>query len=91
VVYMGTVDILKNRFEFLEGIGELATLCNWNKEDIEELHHHLLEEIIKIDNLLLKGFDKDEDPLLALAVWEINMEDLRHWLSLVLGVKVKYI
>ena len=91
MVYMDTVGILTDRLEFLESIKELSTLCNWSKKDVEELHSYVLEEIIKIDNLLLNCFETKESARQALLVWETNMEELRHWLSLILGVKIKYI
>lgn len=91
MVYMDTVSILTSRLEFLESIKELAALCNWNTKDVEELYFYVLEEIIKIDNLLLSGFGTEESARQALLVWETNMEELRHWLSLIIGVKIKYI
>ncbi len=88
---LDTVSVLEQRLEFLEGVTEIATECNWAPEQIRELHDYLLEEVIKIDNLLFDVCEETDDPELARLVWEGHMEDLRHWLGLVLGIKIKFI
>ncbi len=88
---MDPVSILEQRVEFLEGIMATATLCNWSGTDRQDLRKHLLREIIGIDNIMFDVYDETQDRDLALAVWEAQMEGLRHWLSLSLGVKIKYV
>ena len=91
MINLDTVSVLEQRLEFLEGVAGIATDCNWAPEQIEELHDHLLEEIIKIDNLLFNVYEKTDDMKLAYLVWEGHMEDLRHWLGLILGIRIKFV
>jgi len=91
MVNLDTVSVLEQRLEFLEGITNVATDCNWSPEQVQELHDYLLDEVIKIDNLMFDTYTETENPQLAYLVWEGHMEDLRHWLSLVLGVKIKFV
>lgn len=88
---LDVVSVLEQRLEFLEGIAETAALCNWTPERIQELHDYLLDEVIKIDNLLFDTYEETDDPKLAYLVWEAHMEDLRHWLGLILGIKIKFV
>lgn len=91
MVILDTVAVLEQRLDFLESIVEVATQCNWAPDTIQELRDYLLEEVIKIDNLMFDVYEQTEDPKLAYLIWDGHMEDLRHWLSLILGVKIKYI
>jgi hypothetical protein len=88
---VNTISVLERRLEFLEGLMEIATSCNWSSDQISELHDYVLEEIINIDNLMLDTCEATHDPELAQLVWEGHMEDLRHWLSLVLGIRIKFV
>jgi len=90
-VNLDTISVLEQRLEFLESITEVATNCNWPPEKIEELHDYLLDEVIKIDNLMFDTYEDTEDPKLAYLVWEGHMEDLRRWLGLILGIKIKFV
>ncbi len=85
------VEVLEQRLEFLESITEVAVECNWSAKDVEELHDHLLDELTKIDNIMLKVYEESGDSDLAFVVREAHMEDLRHWLGLILGIKIKYV
>jgi hypothetical protein len=91
IVLLDTVSILEHRLGFLEGISEIATQCNWAPGQIQELHDYLLDEVIKIDNLMFDTYEETEDPELAYLIWEAHMEDLRRWLGLILGIKIKYV
>jgi hypothetical protein len=91
VFYMDTVSILQQRYEFLEGVKETARLCNWDEERIEELGMILLKEVIKIDNLLFDTYEATQNRALSVVLWNDNMEDLRHWLKLILGIQVKFV
>ncbi len=91
MVSLDPVSVLEQRLEFLEGITEIAINCNWAPEQVQELHDYLLDEVIKIDNLLFDISEQTDDPQFAHLVWEGHMEDLRHWLSLILGVKIRYV
>ena len=91
MVNLDTVAILEQRLEFLESISDVATTCNWSPDKIQELHDYLLDEVIKIDNLMFDTYEETDDPELAYLTWEGHMEDLRHWLSLVLGIKIKFV
>jgi len=91
MVNLDTVAVLEQRLEFLESVADVATSCNWPAEKIRELHDYLLDEVIKIDNLMFDTYEETNDPKLAYLVWEGHMEDLRHWLSLVLGIRIKFI
>jgi hypothetical protein len=88
---MDTVSLLEQRLGFLEGMKETARLCNWTEEEVEDLALLVLEEIIRIDNLLFDTYEATENRDLAVAVWDASMEDLRHWLSLILGIRVKFV
>ena len=91
MVRLDTISVLEQRLEFLDGITEVATNCNWSPEQIRELHDYLLDEVIKIDNLMFDVYEETEDPELAYLVWEGHMEDLRRWLGLILGIKIKFV
>jgi len=88
---MDTVGILEQRLEFLEGMRETAKLCDWPDEKVEEFIEMLLLEVIRIDNLLFDTYEATENRMLAVGVWNASMEELRHWLMLILGIKVKFI
>ncbi len=91
MITLDPVSILEQRLEFLKGITDIAALCNWPPEEIGYLHDHLLEEVIKIDNLLFDTYESTDDPELAYFTWEAHMEDLRYNLGLILGIKIKFI
>ena len=91
MVNLDTLSVLEQRLEFLEGIAEVATNCNWAPEKIQELHEYLLAEVIKIDNLMFDTYTETQSPELAYLVWEGHMEDLRRWLGLILGIKIKFV
>lgn len=91
MVNLDTVSVLEQRLEFLESITEVATNCNWPPEKIQELHDYLLDEVIKIDNLMFDTYAETEDPELAYLIWEGHMEDLRRWLGLILGIRIKFV
>jgi hypothetical protein len=91
IVLLDTISILQYRLEFLEGIREIATQCNWSPGQVQELHDYLLDEVIKIDNMMFDIYEETEDAQLAYLTWEGHMEDLRRWLGLILGIKIKYV
>jgi hypothetical protein len=70
---------------------EVASSCNWPPEQVQELYDHLLAEVIKIDNLLFDTYEETDDAQLAQFVWEGHMEDLRRWLGLILGIRIKFV
>lgn len=88
---LNPVKQLQQRADFLEGILEVAKLCNWSDKEMEDLQDQLLEELAYIDNLMYDVYEETENRHLAMAVWEASMENLRRWLSLILGVKIKYV
>ncbi len=88
---MGTVYVLEQRLDFLEGVKETANLCNWEEERVEELTDLLVRELIRIDNLMFDTFEATGNKKFAVEVWNTNMEELRHWLTLILGIKVRFI
>lgn len=90
-INLDTVSVLERRLEFLTGVAEVAAMCNWDPGRISELYSHLLDEVIKIDNLMFDVFEETQNPQLAYLVWEGHMEDLRHWLGLILGVRIRFI
>ena len=85
------VRILEQRRDFLKGIIEVATTCNWSEEDIAELQDCLWESLVEIDNSMFDTYVATEDRELARAVWESRMEDLRHWLGMIFGIKIRYV
>ncbi len=91
MVEIDAVAVLEQRLEFLEGTAKVAELCNWPPDQIQELYDYLLEEIIRIDNLMFEICEDTEDPELAYLTREHHMEDLRHWLELILGIKIKFV
>jgi len=91
MVNLDTVSVLEQRLEFLDCITEVATNCNWPSEKVQELHDYLLDEVIKIDNLLFDVYEETQDGKLAYLIWEGHMEDLRRWLGLILGIRIKFI
>jgi len=91
MVNLDPVSVLEQRLEFLEGITEVAKNCNWAPEKVQELHDYLLAEVIKIDNLMFDTYEETQDHALAYLVWEGHMEDLRRWLGLILGIRIKFV
>ncbi|MBD3260335.1 MAG: hypothetical protein GF334_01435 [Candidatus Altiarchaeales archaeon] len=79
------------RAEFIQGIMEVARLCNWPEKQAEELRSLLLEELASIDNFMYEVYESTEQRDVAFAVYEAQMENLRRWLSLMLGIKIKYV
>lgn len=88
---LGPVQILEQRRDFLEGIMEVAIDCNWSDPDITELKEYLWDSLVETDNLMLDTYAETRDPRLSRKIWEAKMEDLRHWLGTIFGVKIKYI
>lgn len=83
--------VLQQRQEFLEGIEEIARLCNWPDKDVQELKEHLWDSLIEIDNGLYSVYEHTNDGLVARLSWESEMEELRRWLSLIMGIKIRYV
>ena len=61
MINLDPVSVLEQRLEFLESITEVATNCNWAPEKVQELHDYLLEEVIKIDNLMFDTYEDTEE------------------------------
>ena len=85
------VSILKQRGHFLENVSDVATMCNWTIKDTKELKDYVHTELIRIDNLLFDIYKDVQDPDIAYIVWDNEMEELRHWLGMILGVKIRYV
>lgn len=83
--------VLLQRYEFLTGIEEVAFLCNWSEREAQGLKDHLWEELVRIDNALYETFEITGDHKVAYRRWVEQMEDLRRWLSLIIGIKIRYI
>jgi hypothetical protein len=83
--------VLRQRQEFLGGMEEIVRLCNWSEKDIQDLKDYLWDDVVRIDNILYTVFEETNDHRLAYIKWEEEMEDLRRWLSLITGIKIKYI
>lgn len=88
---LNPVHQLTMRLEFLQGVLEIAMLCNYTKKQLEELQESLLEELVSIDNLMFRIYEKTGNRDLAFSAWEASMETLRRWLSLITGIKIKYV
>ncbi len=82
---------LQMRLEFMQGILEVGLLCNFTKEQLEEIQDILLEELAYIDNLMYEVYEQTGERAIAFSVWDACMENLRRWLTLITGVKIKYI
>jgi hypothetical protein len=94
------VAVLEQRVMFLASIVEVAQLCNWSLKDIHGLKNHVHDQLIAIDNLrydlIFWGEEEEEEAdqyseEKANFMWHAMMEQLRKDLSLILGVKIKYI
>lgn len=85
------VTVLLQRREFLEGVKEIARLCNWDEEEIDNLSELIWKELVAIDNHMFDVYAKTNNPSLAWYEWEAKTEELRQWLSLMFGIKIKYI
>lgn len=88
---LSSVAKLHQRKEFIEGVRELARLCNWGEKETQGLVDHVWEELVKADNLSIEVMKKTDNYDLALQVWDENMEVLRYWLTLMLGIKINYV
>lgn len=82
---------LAMRLEFMQGILEVGLMCNFTKEKLEEIQDILLEELAYIDNLMYEVYEQTGEREIAFAVWNASMEQLRRWLSLITGIKIKYV
>lgn len=89
--FLDPVNQLEMRAEFIQGVMSVAHLCNWSEEQAEELRFLLLEELASIDNFMYEVYENTEQRDVAFTVWEAQMENLRRWLSLILGIKIKYV
>jgi hypothetical protein len=91
------VAVLEQRIVFLKSIEEVAKLCNWDTRDIKTLNRHVHERLVEIDNIRydlieLSVEEKEEyGEERANYVWQSLMEQLRKDLSLILGVKIRYV
>ena len=91
------VAVLEQRVTFLASIIEVAQLCNWRLKDIQRLKNHVHDQLIAIDNTrytLIEAGEVEGDEYSeerANFMWHALMEQLRKDLSLILGVKIKYI
>ncbi len=85
------ISVLEQRIDFVEGVVATAVMCNWKNEDIDELRYYVNDRLVYIDRVLHTIYTKTKDKELAQRAWEGHMEDLRHWLSLVLGIKIRYV
>ena len=91
------VAVLEQRVTFLASIVEVAQLCNWSLKDIQRLKDHVHEQLVAIDNTRytlieageIEGDEYNEER--ANFMWHALMEQLRKDLSLILGVKIKYV
>ena len=89
--YLDPVDQLEMRAEFIEGVVNIAQLSYWDDQRIEEFRNMILDELASIDNMMYDIYEETGDREAAVYSWEEEMEKLRRWLSLIFGVKVKYI
>ena len=85
------VDQLRMRLEFMQGVLEIALVCNYSKSKLEGLQRILLEELSYVDNLMYDVYERTGDKALATSVWNASMENLRRWLSLAIGIKIRYV
>ena len=91
------VAVLEQRVMFLASIIEVAQLCNWTSKDIQTLKNHVHDQLIAIDNtrygLIEAGEEEDDEYSEERAnfLWHALMEQLRKDLSMILGVKIKYV
>ncbi len=91
------VAVLEQRITFLASIIEVAQLCNWMPKDVQALKNHVNDQLISIDNTrydLLESSEAEDDEYgeeRADLLWHSLMEQLRKDLSLILGVKIKYV
>jgi hypothetical protein len=92
------VTTLEQRVTFLASIVEVAQLCNWSTKDIQALKNRVHVWLIEIDNIRYDLIEEGEEvgdevhsEEKANYVWNSLMEQLRKDLSLILGVKIKYI
>lgn len=91
------VAVLEQRITFLASIIEVAQLCNWMPKDVQTLKNHVNDQLIVIDNTrydLLESSEAEDDEYgqeRADFLWHALMEQLRKDLSLILGVKIKYV
>ena len=88
---LSAVSILEQRVDFLEGMAGIAKECNWPDGQVQGLMEYLHDELIDIDNLLYDVYEETGDHRVAFLVWENQMEDLRRWLGLILGIRIRYI
>jgi len=91
------VAVLEQRITFLASIIQVAQLCNWTSKDIQTLKNHVNDQLIAIDNTrydMIESSETENDEYSeerANFLWHALMEQLRKDLSLILGVKIKYV
>lgn len=91
MIHLDVVSILQQRTDFLEGVANVAKDCNWPDDKIQDLLDYLTKQLVDIDNLLYDTYEETRDKEVAFVLWESQMEGLRYWLSMILGIKIKYI
>ena len=88
---LDAVETLQHRLEFIDTACELARLCDWKEKEVAELAEQLWDELVQVDTAALRKMDEGTDEAEAYQVWEEGMENIRYWLALVLGIKIRFV
>lgn len=81
--------ILRQRKEVLEEVKKIARLCGW--PDLQGLEEQVWQDLVDIDNATLSHLQETGDEQEAADIWNEGMESMRHWLSLVLGIRITFV
>ena len=87
---IGPVDVLLQRQQILGGVEQLARLCNWKEQEIQELLEKIWESLVEIDNRAIAIAQTTGDESVARDAWFSGMSGIQYWLSLVLGVDINF-
>ena len=85
------VAALEQRAVFLASVVEVARLCNWSDLEASKLKEHIHGCLIEMDNIRYDIVEETQDCELAGEMWRCYAESLRKSLSLILGIKIKYV
>lgn len=82
---------LIQREAFLQDTLELARLCNWSEDQIKGLRKYIWQKMVETDNKIIHSLEQHNDQMEALSIWTDGMEQIRYSVSLMLGIKIRYL
>jgi len=82
---------LIQREAFLQDTLEIARLCHWNEKQLKGLKSYIWQKLVEVDNKIIDVLEQSNDEIEALNIWTEGMEEIRYSVSLMLGIKIRYL